>query len=135
MGAFSSNNRVFDVKCLLIFVLIGLFFKAFKLPGTPLIIGFILGPMFEESLRRALQASHGNWSIFLTRPISYVFLIIFMGFCAITIRKNLEEQKKRKPEEIYLTLRGKTDEAKSGRCAMYQLILKNGEIVYRDISF
>ncbi|WP_312280531.1 tripartite tricarboxylate transporter permease [Oscillibacter sp.] len=93
VGAFSSDNRVFDVKCVLIFGLIGLFFKAFKLPGTPLIIGFILGPMFEENLRRALQASHGNWSIFLTRPISCVFLIIAVVFCAITVRKNLKEKK------------------------------------------
>jgi len=54
----------------LLFGPIGLFLKAFKLPDTPLIIGFILGPMFEENLRRALQASHGNWSIFFTRPIS-----------------------------------------------------------------
>ncbi len=93
VGAFSSDNRIFDVKCVLIFGLIGLFFKVFKLPGTPLIIGFILGPMFEENLRRALQASHGSWSIFFTRPISCAFLIIAVVFCTITVRKNLKEKK------------------------------------------
>lgn len=90
VGAFSSDNRAFDVKCVLFFGLIGLFFKLFKLPSTPLIIGFILGPMFEENLRRSLQASHGDWSVFVIRPISCAFLIIAVVFCAYTVRGNLK---------------------------------------------
>ena len=70
-----------------------MFFKIFKIPSTPLIIGFILGSMFEENLRQALQASHGNWSIFVTRPISCAFLIIAVVFCTLTVRKNLREKK------------------------------------------
>ncbi len=93
VGAFSSNSRVFDVKCVLFFALLGLFFKAFKIPSTPLIIGFILGSMFEENLRQALQASHGNWSIFVTRPICCAFLIAAVVFCTLTVRKNLKEKK------------------------------------------
>lgn len=65
VGAYSSNSRVFNVQCVLFFGLLGLFFKIFKIPSTPLIIGFILGSMFEENLRQALQASHDSWSIFL----------------------------------------------------------------------
>ena len=93
VGAYSNNSRVFDVKCVLFFALLGLFFKAFKIPSTPLIIGFILGSMFEENLRQALQASHGSWTIFLTRPISCVFLIMAVVFCTITVRKNIKEKK------------------------------------------
>ena len=73
VGAFSSNSRVFDVQCVLVFGLIGLVMKVFKMPTTPLIIGFILGPMFEENLRRALQASHGSWSVFHPRPSAAPF--------------------------------------------------------------
>ncbi len=93
VGAYSSNSRVFDVQCVLFFALLGLFFKVFKIPSTPLIIGFILGTMFEENLRQALQASHGSWSIFVTRPISCAFLIIAVIFCTMTVRKNLREKK------------------------------------------
>ncbi len=92
VGAFSGNSRVFDVQCILMFGLVGLFFKIFKIPSTPLIIGFILGPMFEENLRRALQASHGNWSIFVTRPICCAFLIAAVIFCTLTVRKNLKDK-------------------------------------------
>lgn len=93
VGAYSSNSRVFDTQCVLLFGLLGLFFKGMKLPSTPLIIGFILGPMFEENLRRALQASHGSWSVFVTSPISCAMLIIAVVFCTFTVRKNLQAKK------------------------------------------
>ena len=93
VGAYSANSRIFDVQCVLFFGLLGLFFKVFKIPSTPLIIGFILGSMFEENLRQALQASHGSWSIFVTRPISLVFLIVAVVFCAFTVRGNLRDKK------------------------------------------
>jgi len=93
VGAYSSNSRVFDVKCVLFFALLGLFFKVFKIPSTPLIIGFILGSMFEENLRQALQAGHGSWTIFVQRPICLCFLIAAVVFCTLTVRKNLKEKK------------------------------------------
>lgn len=93
VGAYSSNSRVFDVQCVLFFGLLGLFFKFFKVPGTPLIIGFILGSMFEENLRQALQASHGSWAVFVTRPISLVFLLAAVVFCFFTVRGNLRAKK------------------------------------------
>ncbi len=93
VGAYSSASRVFDVQCVLFFALLGLFFKIFKIPSTPLIIGFILGSMFEENLRQALQASHGSWTIFVTRPISLIFLVVAVIFCTVTVRGNLKEKK------------------------------------------
>ena len=93
VGAYSSHSRVFDVQCVLFFALLGLFFKCFKVPSTPLIIGFILGKMFEENLRKALQASHGDWTVFITRPISCTFLVIAVLFCAYTVWKNLKDKK------------------------------------------
>lgn len=82
VGAFSSSSRVFDVWCILGFGVLGVVMKYFKIPSTPLIIGFILGPMTEENLRRALQASAGNISVFFTRPISLGFLVAGFLFVA-----------------------------------------------------
>ena len=69
-------------------------FKCFRIPSTPLIIGFILGSMFEENLRMALQASHGDWMIFINRPISCGFLIVAVVFCTYTVISNLKAKKK-----------------------------------------
>ena len=51
-------------------------FKFLKIPATPLIIGFILGSMTETNFRQALMQTGGSWSIFVTRPISLIFILI-----------------------------------------------------------
>lgn len=83
VGAFSSSSRMFDVWCILGFGVLGVLLKFLMIPSTPLIIGFILGPMTEENLRRALQASEGNLSVFFTRPISLGFLVAGFFFCCL----------------------------------------------------
>ena len=93
VGGYSANSRVFDVQCILFFGLLGLLFKVLKIPSTPLIIGFIVGSMFEENLRQALQAGHGSWTVFLSRPIAMAFLIITVISCAMTVRKNMQDKK------------------------------------------
>lgn len=91
VGAYSSNSRIFDVWSVILFGLVGLFFKKFKIPTTPLIIGFILGKMAEENLRRALQASDGSWGVFFTRPISLLFLAVAFISVVMVLRKNFKE--------------------------------------------
>lgn len=88
VGAFSTNNRIFDVWSVFAFGLVGLLFKKIKIPSTPLIIGFILGSMTEVNLRRALMASDGNWSVFVTRPISLAFLLVALVSVIMTLRKS-----------------------------------------------
>lgn len=87
VGAYSSSSRMFDVWCIPGFGALGVVMKMLKIPSTPLIIGFILGGMTEENLRRALQASEGSISVFFTRPISLAFLVA--GFlCVAFVLKN-----------------------------------------------
>lgn len=87
LGAYFANFNIFDVLCVVIFGMVGLLFKTLKIPSTPLIIGFILGSMTEENLRQALMQSGGNWSIFVTRPISLVFLIVAILSIVLPIMK------------------------------------------------
>ena len=77
------------------FGLVGVAFKYLKIPSTPMIIGFILGSMTEENLRQALMQTGGNWSIFVTRPISLIFLLIALFSVAMTIRKQVIAVKKK----------------------------------------
>ena len=70
IGLYTLNNNNFDVYMAVIFGLIGYIFYKLNCEPAPLLLGFILGPMMEENLRRALLLSRGDWSVFVTRPLS-----------------------------------------------------------------
>ena len=61
---------------MLVMGLFGLFMNTFGIPIAPLVIGFVLAPKLEQSLRQALILSDGGYSIFLTRPIALFFLCL-----------------------------------------------------------
>lgn len=75
IGLYTLNNSSFDVYIAAIFAVIGYVFYKLGCEPAPLLLGFILGPMMEENLRRALLLSRGDWSTFLTRPLSAGLLI------------------------------------------------------------
>src|SRR3990170_690445 len=74
VGSYSLNNSTFDVIVMMIFGLLGYLFKKFEFEGAPLILAFVLGPMFETNLRQSLLLSKGSFTIFFTRPIAAVFI-------------------------------------------------------------
>jgi len=76
IGVFSLNNNVFDVYLMALFGVIGYVFKKLDCEPAPLLLGFILGPMMEEFLRRALLLSKGDPMVLLTRPISATMLVL-----------------------------------------------------------
>src|SRR5215207_3220992 len=76
IGAYSVNNNVFDVYSTAIFAVFGYMFSKLKMEPAPLLIGFVLGPMMEEHLRRAMLLSRGDPMIFVQRPISATMLAI-----------------------------------------------------------
>ena len=70
IGVFSTNNSNFDIWMVAGFGVLGYFLIKLGCEPAPLMLGFILGPMMEENLRRAMLLSRGDWSTFVTRPIS-----------------------------------------------------------------
>jgi putative tricarboxylic transport membrane protein len=70
IGVYSTNNNTFDIWMVALFGFIGYIFMKLGCEPAPLLLGFILGPMMEENLRRALLLSRGDWSVFVTRPLS-----------------------------------------------------------------
>ena len=96
VGAFGTNNRVFDVAAMVVFGVIGYGMKKLNYPQPPLILGFILGPILETNLRRGLMRSQGSFIPFLTSPICCVFLIIAVFTLAMTIRKEVLRMKAQK---------------------------------------
>ncbi|WP_432727371.1 tripartite tricarboxylate transporter permease [Variovorax sp. W6] len=75
VGVYSENNNTFDVWMVAIFGIVGYLFLKLKCEPAPLLLGFILGPMMEENLRRALLLSRGDWSVFVMRPLSAGLLV------------------------------------------------------------
>jgi TctA family transporter len=76
IGVYSLSNNTFDLYCTAVFAVIGYLFHKFGFEPAPLILGFILGPMMEENLRRSLLMSRGDWTIFITRPIAAVMVAL-----------------------------------------------------------
>jgi TctA family transporter len=74
IGVYTLNNNTFDVYMTAVFALVGYLFFKLSCEGAPLLLGFILGPMMEENLRRALLLSRGDWTAFVTRPLSAALL-------------------------------------------------------------
>ncbi|MFM2120879.1 MAG: hypothetical protein RL722_2347 [Pseudomonadota bacterium] len=70
IGLYTLNNNNFDVFMAALFSIIGYVFYKLGCEPAPLLLGFILGPMMEENLRRALLLSRGDWTTFMTRPLS-----------------------------------------------------------------
>jgi putative tricarboxylic transport membrane protein len=82
VGAYSFNQNPFDVILLLFFGIVGYGLKLAGYEPAPLLIGYILGPMVEENLRRALQSSGGSFLALFERPITAVLLVLCIALVA-----------------------------------------------------
>ncbi len=76
LGAYSLRQSWFDLLLLFAIGLLGLGMRRFDFPAAPVLVGMILGPMAEKQLRNALSISQGDWSVFVTRPISLSVLLL-----------------------------------------------------------
>jgi TctA family transporter len=95
IGVFSINNNTFDVYMTVVFGVLGYIFFKLRCEPAPLILGFILGPMMEENLRRAMLLSRGDPTVFVTRPLSLTLLLMAVALVVIValpqIKKTREE--------------------------------------------
>jgi putative tricarboxylic transport membrane protein len=91
IGIFSVNNSSTEVYLAAIFGVLGFVWVKLGFSPTPMLLGFVLGPMMEESLRRAMLMARGDVSVFVTRPISLGFIVvtgmILIAVSAPTLRR------------------------------------------------
>jgi TctA family transporter len=85
IGVYSVNNQTFDIMLTCLFGLLGYVCVKLACEPAPLILGFILGPMMEENLRRAMLLSRGDPMVFVTKPISAVLLGISLVLLLIVV--------------------------------------------------
>jgi len=95
IGAYTINSKPFDVFVMAFFAVFGYVALKLECEPAPLILGFVLGPMMEENLRRALLISRGDAMVFVQEPISLAFLLIAAGLLIVlaapAIRRKREE--------------------------------------------
>jgi TctA family transporter len=98
IGVFSLNNSSFDIYLMALFGLFGYICLKLDCEPAPLLLGYILGPMMEEYLRRALLLSHGDAMVFVQRPISAVLL----GISTIALLVVLSPALRKKREVVFV---------------------------------
>ena len=95
VGAYATNNRIFDVQSILIFGLVGYIYHKFSLPTTPFVLCFLIGEMLETYLRRGIM-QYKSFGAFFARPIFDVFFFIAIGVLVWTVTKELKAYKAKK---------------------------------------
>ena len=95
IGVYSLNNSAIDVGMALFFGLLGYLFIKLDCEPAPLLLGFVLGPMMEDNLRRAMLLSRGKPEVFFTRPLSLALLLVALALLIVVVvpavRKKREE--------------------------------------------
>src|SRR4249920_2599336 len=93
IGVYTLNNNNFDVYMATLFGLIGYAFYKLGCEPAPLLLGYILGPMMEENLRRALLLSRGDWSTFVTRPLSAGLLLAAFAMIVVVALPSIKAKR------------------------------------------
>lgn len=97
IGVYSISNASFDVAQTAVFGFLGVLLFKLECEPAPLLLGFVLGPMMEENLRRAMLLSRGDPMTFLTRPISAGMLAAAVLLLVLIVLPNL----RKKREEVF----------------------------------
>lgn len=95
LGSFALNNRIFDIMVLIFFGVLGYLFIKCNVPLSPVIMGFLMGPLLEKNFRRAIIAANGNFADILNRPIAIVFVVAGLLFIIWPLIKSFIKIKKK----------------------------------------
>ena len=93
IGVYSLSNNPFDVLMMMLFGLLGYIFTKLECEPAPLLLGFILGPLMEENLRRAMLLSRGDPLVLFQKPISAGFLIASIILLIILLLPNIRKKR------------------------------------------
>ncbi|MBP1738364.1 MAG: tripartite tricarboxylate transporter TctA family protein [Deltaproteobacteria bacterium] len=95
IGSYSVSANVFDIYIMLVFGVLGYFFRKFNYEPAPLVLAFVLGPLLEQNLRRSLILSDGSLQIFLSRPLSVGALFVSLFLLLSAALPSLQMRRRR----------------------------------------
>lgn len=93
LGVYSVNNNVFDIYAVAVAGIVGYMLSTSKYEFAPLILGFVLGPLMEENLRRTLLIARGDFLVFLERPISLGLLLVTATIVLYSVLKYVKSSR------------------------------------------
>ncbi|HTN60990.1 MAG TPA: tripartite tricarboxylate transporter permease, partial [Devosia sp.] len=94
IGTYSIDQNIYDIYAIAFFGIVGYLLIRFGCEPAPLLLGFILGPLLEEHLRRAMIISRGDPTIFVTRPISATLLALALLAVVIAVLPSIRQKRK-----------------------------------------
>lgn len=97
-GAYSINNSSFDILVVICMGIVGVYMGKHHVAEAPFLVAFILGPLFEDNLRRSLLLSHGDLAILWSTPLCWLFIALTLLSLVITIRKEYRQMKNPEPD-------------------------------------
>jgi putative tricarboxylic transport membrane protein len=86
-GMYSVNNSTFDVWAMLAFGALGYLLRRWAYEGAALLLALVLGPKLEVAFRQSLMISHGDFGIFVDRPVSLAFLLATLAFLLLPLAR------------------------------------------------
>jgi putative tricarboxylic transport membrane protein len=98
IGTFSINQNIYDIYAIAFFGIVGYLLIRFGCEPAPLLLGFVLGPLLEEHLRRAMIISRGDPMIFIERPISATLLAMALAAVVVAVLPSI----RRKRAEVFV---------------------------------
>ncbi len=98
IGIYSINNSSFEVMMTARFALVGYWLVKHDFEPAPMLLGFVLGPLMEENLRRAMLIARGDASVFFTRPISLGLLMVAAALLALSVLPMI----RRRRDEVFV---------------------------------
>jgi putative tricarboxylic transport membrane protein len=84
IGVYEVNNSIVDVWIMLIMGVVGYALRKFDFDPAPLVLGLVIAPILEQSLRQSLIMSNGNYLIFFSRPISLGLMLVSLGLLILS---------------------------------------------------
>ena len=93
IGIYSVNNSAFEIYLAALFGVLGFIWMKLGFNLAPMLLGFVLGPLMEENLRRAMLMSRGDPTVFVTRPISLGFMIATVLILIVMIAPAVRRQR------------------------------------------
>lgn len=99
-GAYAVNNTIFDVGVMFAMGAVGFFMLKLSIPAAPFLIAFILGPLLEDNFRQSLLLSRGDWSIFFSSPICWLFWCLTLVAISVTIWRGIVSGRQTEKEEM-----------------------------------
>jgi len=96
IGALSIRNNIGDLWLMVAFGVIGYLFERYRFPIAPLVLGTILGPLAESSFTTTMISFHSDWTVFFTRPVSGVVMVLTLVAIIVPIVTHIRANNKLK---------------------------------------